>query len=456
MIAGMGRSWGLLGALVVAAACSGPAATATATEGDGGEDAPGSGSSGGQQIEGGALRNGSSASPLGHGDMLGDGGADAGLDAGSTQPKHDGPWTIAVPGGLPQVVTQGGPTLTAPLIQAITFSDYDLTTYVDDFVSKIGATSYWQQVVSEYGIGSATAAAPVHVPSAAPTNVDDSQIQTWLANEIANNPAYIQPSAQSLYVLFYPYATNITYQSLQSCFTMGAYHNSILVGGVAVAYAVVPECVENGKSTLQTTTAAASHEIVECATDPFPYTSLTAYGGLDGDHLFFSVIVGGGEVADLCAQWPSSLFVPDGIPYMVQRTWSNAAALAGFDPCRPELPGEIYFNAVPDLADAVTISSQGQTYPTKGVHIPLGSTRTIDVHLYSEGDIGPWTVQAANTPPYSANLQFVWDQTTGQNGDTLHLTITAQGVDQAYSGEPFVLSSTQGNTTNYWIGYVGN
>jgi hypothetical protein len=224
---------------------------------------------------------------------------------------------------------------------------------------------------------------------------------------------------------------------------------------VSVAYAVVPECAQGGKSTLQTTTAAASHEIVESATDPLPFTSSPAYGGLDGAHLYFGVVVGGGEVADLCAQWPSSLFVPDGMPYMVQRTWSNVAARAGLDPCQPELPGEIFFNAVPDLADDVTVSSQGQSYPTKGARIPLGSSSTIDVHLYSDDDIGPWTVQASNVPSYSSNLGFAWDRTTGQNGDTLHLTITAQGVDQNFAGEPFLLTSSQGTATNYWIGYVG-
>jgi hypothetical protein len=34
------------------------------------------------------------------------------------------------------------------------------------------------------------------------------------------------------------------------------------------------------------------------------------------------------------------------------------------------------------------------------------------------------------------------------------LTIHVAGVDPNYAGEPYVLESTQGATTNYWLGYV--
>jgi hypothetical protein len=350
-------------------------------------------------------------------------------------------------------VSGGGSILASPLLQSITFSNYDLTESVDDFVARIGGTDYWRQATSEYGIGPAAAAPPVHLTERSPLNIDDSAVQTWLAAQIASNTAMVAPQG-TVYVVSFPSSTSITFQGLQSCFTMGAYHNSFALGGGSnVAYAVVPECAVSGKSTLQATTSAASHELIEAATDPLPLSG-PAYASVDDAHRYFQVLLGGGEVGDLCAQWPSSFFVPSGFSYMVQRTWSNVAAAAGRDPCQPSLPGETFFNAVPAFADTIAILDGVQGEPTQGVRIAVGASATVDVHLYSDHDIGAWTVSALNLPSQASNLSFAWDRTTGQNGDTLHLTIKVNGVNSVFGGDPFLLSSMQGSTTNYWLGYV--
>jgi hypothetical protein len=140
---------------------------------------------------------------------------------------------------------------------------------------------------------------------------------------------------------------------------------------------------------------------------------------------------------------------------MVQRAWSNSAVVAGRDPCAPELPGETFFNAVPVLSDSVQVSDGTQNHPTLGTRIAVGASRVIDVNLYSEGDVGPWTVQATNVPIGSSNLGFAWDRATGGNGDTLHLTITVNAVDDTYGGDPFLVESSLDGESNYWIGYVG-
>jgi hypothetical protein len=171
--------------------------------------------------------------------------------------------------------------------------------------------------------------------------------------------------------------------------------------------------------------------------------------------VYFELVLGGGEVADVCAQWPSSFFTPDDLHYVVQRTWSNRSVAAGRDPCQPELDGETFFNAVPVLADTVQVIDGAESVPTLGVQIAAGTSRTIDVQLYSEGDIGPWNVQALNAPVYSSNLSFSWDRTSGNNGDTLHLTITVNSVDATLGGDAFLIESTLGGESNYWLGYVG-
>jgi hypothetical protein len=383
------------------------------------------------------------------------------LDAGAAdtgpapRPHGDAAWVAAVPLDMPRVVNGGGPIVASPVLTSITFANYDWTPQVDDFVATIGGTSYWRQAVSEYGVGGATAAPAVHLGEGSPSNIDDSGIQTWLAAQITSNAAMPRPAPGTVYAIFFPHSTSVTFQGLQSCFTVGAYHNSFALGGANVVYAVVPECAEAGKSILQATTGAASHELVEAVTDPLPVSGPTAYGRVDDNHRYFEVVLGGGEVGDLCAQWPSSFFVPSDFSYLVQRTWSNSAAAAGLDPCQPSLPGETFFNAVPSLTDGVAILDGRVSQPTLGAQIAVGASKTIDVHLYSSDDIGSWTVSALNVPVHASNLVFAWDQTSGQNGDTLHLTIRVNGINGDFGGDPFLLTSTQGSTTNYWLGYVG-
>jgi hypothetical protein len=139
----------------------------------------------------------------------------------------------------------------------------------------------------------------------------------------------------------------------------------------------------------------------------------------------------------------------------VQRTWSNAAASAGRDPCQPELDGETFFNAVPILADTVHVGSATPLQTTVGAFIAPGTSKVIDVVLYSEADVGPWAVSAVSVPIGGSNLSFAWDRTTGNNGDTLHLTITMNYAESSYGGEPFLIESTLAGETNYWLGYVG-
>jgi hypothetical protein len=365
----------------------------------------------------------------------------------------DAAWTSAVPSGMPQVVNNGGPTVTSPVYQSITFADYDLTTSVDDFISRVGFTSYWMKAVGEYGIGLARAATPVHLASDAPPSIDDAQIQTWLAGELAAGGPFEPAASGTVYVIFYPSTTSVTFDGQESCFTMGAYHNSTVVGGVSVSYAVIPECTTQTRTEIDTTTSAASHEMIEAATDPQPLTT-PAYSGVDPGHAYYPMVLGGGEVADLCAQWPSSFFVPADFPYTVQRTWSNAAVVAGRDPCQPELVGETFFNAVPALTDTVHVGVS-PSVTTLGVSIGPGESKVVDVLLYSEADVGPWTVSALNVPVGGSNLTFVWDSATGNNGDTLHLTVTVNYAESNLGGEPFIIESTLAGETNYWLGYVG-
>ena len=137
---------------------------------------------------------------------------------------------------------------------------------------------------------------------------------------------------------------------------------------------------------IQERTVAISHELVEATTDPFPGPA-TAYGQEDDNDIVWTA-VSGGETADMCEFNDDSNLVPPGSKYMIQRTWSNAAAALMQNPCVPTPPGIPYFNSYPALTQ---IPYNGGT--TMGVNIPLGQSKTIDVKLSSAGATpGPWSV----------------------------------------------------------------
>jgi hypothetical protein len=189
-------------------------------------------------------------------------------------------------------------------------------------------------------------------------------------------------------------------------------------------------------------------------------TDNPAYIAVDADHLVWELI-SGPEVADMCAANPDAFFTPPGISDLVQRVWSNAAAAAGHDPCEPDGTTP-YFNSAPVLDDTVQIpNTVFGALETKGVQIPVGTSKTIEVDLYSDGPTsGPWQVSGidlssvffGSTKPA---LSFSFDKSEGQNGDKLNLTITALATGPL-GASPFWIESDLGNVSKFWVGVVGN
>jgi hypothetical protein len=371
----------------------------------------------------------------------------------------------------PYVETYGGPVLASPRIVPVFFSNDDPTmvTELKDFVSKVGATKYWAANTTEYGVGPATGAPPVDLTEAAPAKIDDTQVQSWLAGKLnGDDPAWPATDENTVYVLHYPAGTTITADDgmgglAKSCQSFGGYHSNITLddahGAQNVAYAVVPRCGNFDMFTgIDAVTGAESHELLEAVTDPYPQVN-PAYGSCDEAHLYWLFALGGGETGDMCAQLPGAFNQFDELPYVVQRSWSNQSANAGHDPCVPALPGSVYFNAAPVLSDDITVNYQGQPLHMKGVKIPVGETKTIEVDLFSEADTGgPWNVQVVDYGSFTgqpSTLDLSLDRDSGQNGEKLHLTITATDASP-YKFAPFFLISEQNGQQNFWIGMVGN
>jgi hypothetical protein len=400
-------------------------------------------------------------------DPAGDAGAPGAQDAASAPvTPHDAgsPWDSGAPStiypvphpAMATIVSSGGGVLHAPRIVPITFDGDPFRATIDDFVNALGGSTFWAAATAEYGIGPATAGAPIHAPDTPPVLIDDTQIQRWLRSRLDGTHAeWGAPDEETIYALYYPAGVTVSLEGYASCDVFGGYHAEVQIGQKVVPYAVIPRCASFADvHGFDVITVASSHEFIEAATDPRPFTK-PAFAQPDDDHAIWGLFAGG-EVGDMCTFNEGAFYTPPDFPFKVQRTWSNAAAAAGHDPCAPSLPSEVYFNTAPVLDHTVMLEGTA----TKGINIPIGGHATIELVLYSDGPTsGPWRVKArdlseiAGGPPV---LAFSFDRASGVNGERIHMTIDVLGVDAQYGGEGFVVISELNGHKSYWYGYVAN
>ena len=381
-----------------------------------------------------------------------DGGGDASTEA-ETSTAYP-----AAHSAMPQAVNSGGAVIASPKLVAISFQGDTLQPAVDAFASQlVSSPNYWKGAVSEYGVGALTQVA-YHANEAAATSLADSDVRAWLTNKIQNDATFPKPDASTIYTLFYPKGTTVTSLGGTTCNEFQGYHDSYaLDASTNVIYAIVPRCAPppvQGVTDADQMTAEASHEVVEAATDPLPSVK-PAYITVDANSHAWELLAGG-EIGDLCGAYPNVFYVPTGFDHLMQRVWSNANAAAGHDPCQPDAPTP-YFNSAPVFADTISIQDSGKLIKTQGVKIPVGQSVTIELDLYSDAPTsGPWTVSVVDiTSAFFGGqpaLQFTLDQTTGQNGDKLNLTI--KYLRPVSGGAPFWIQNDLGSAQTFWLGAV--
>jgi hypothetical protein len=420
------------------------------------------------------------------------GGGSEGSTSDDAAPEAAG-YPAWVETDIPQMVARST-TGVMPLPKVIpvffTGDDPSLTASLQDFVTKLGATVYWG-VTSEYGVGQVVGEQAIQLTAAdtPPTIYSEEDLDAWISNKVLTDPAFETGDANTIYALFFPPGVTIEEGAPSSgfpsdagadasspsdaglpagvsasCVDFGGYHSAVqLASGAVAAYAVMPRCTSfDGLVGIDGVTAAASHEIAEAATDPVNQ----GWHGTDAAHSYYGTVLGGGgEIGDLCAQSSISFLKFPELPYTVQRLWSNKAALTGLDPCVPVPAGEVYFNVVPVMPDtlqAQTRAADGGTtvVPTQGVQIAIGATKTIEldcfstaptssamsVHAYDEYDLGLATAQ---------QLTFTFDTIACENGGKVHMTIKAVAAGRRNT-EPFLLyTSLKDGSNTVWAGVVG-
>jgi hypothetical protein len=370
-----------------------------------------------------------------------------------------GTFTAAEHGAPPQVVNLGGSVLKTPKVQAIIYASEPKAADIDAFLKEMKTTTYWAETTSEYGVGPLTILPTIKRAGAAPGQLMDADLQNDLVTNLGGaSPAWGAPDPNAIYLFIMPPKT-IVDAGGNCCTDFDGYHEETMVGSVSVAYAVVCSCGGGfdgpGITDVQQVTVAAAHELVEAATDPFVQTS-PAWAQNDLAHIGWTLATGG-ELADMCEFNLNSFLIPKGAKYMVQQSWSNAAATAGHDPCVPLANGDPYFGATVVMADAFNIS--GIPGKTKGIKLVAGQSTTVDVQLFSDGPTKPFKVTPHDISDYiggNPNLVLTLDKNTGVNGDTLKLTIKALKIDAAYGADTFFLLSDLGKDESLTLGLVGN
>jgi hypothetical protein len=190
----------------------------------------------------------------------------------------------------------------------------------DSILQWLVASPYWG-LLDEYQVQSGSFAGSVRVPTSAlldPTDIDgttglvdvmllDARVERMLHGDAdAGSPPTASLPGANAYLIYLPTGVNVAIghrgsYTYQTCIDADGYH----AFDGQEPYVVLPPC-DAGR-----TLYAASHELVEMATDPSPYH------GWASD---IDIPINGGEIADLCPQE----VMQQGV--VVTQVWSNLQA----------------------------------------------------------------------------------------------------------------------------------
>jgi hypothetical protein len=370
-------------------------------------------------------------------------------DAGPPPPPDAG--APALLSRLPEAQSLGGPVIKNPLIVPVVWTSDPLAADIDTWLAAWDKTTYWGDMVAEYGIAKPKLAAAIHISDAVAASITSTDIREWLAQNIdGGNPAFPKTDENTFFMLVYPPGTTISLMGRTSCKEYHGFHDETqIASGARVSYAVISRCdsiPEAPVTGIQYVAAVASHEVLEGLADPLPFSN-AAYAAVDPDHQGWYDGTGG-EIGDLCALQGNAFFQPADFPYTVQKIWSNAAAKAGKDPCIPEKSSEPWFIAAAEITKA-------ENAKYAGLKIPVGTERKVPLDVYSDGPLsGPMTLKAAEIVS-TGHLTFTFDKTTASPGDKVMLTIKAEAAG-AGGSDDFVIAATVGSRRNLWFGIVAH
>ena len=377
-----------------------------------------------------------------------------------------GPYPAVQP-DIAQIVNHGGTLLTSPKLVTVTWTIDPNESAFEDFGDRLGASAYWAEVAGAWGVGPATSGAANHVRVATPppATIEVTDLETWFTQQVQDPATSGWPAwdDQTSYVVYVPTATHLTSGGVDTCSVHASLHSEVSVGSHAVTYVFIDEACNGSLSVVDAATSAASHEIIEDVTNPYPFSS-RAVIGFDSAHLAWALLDGvqDDELGDACENLADAVFTgPADLPYALQRVWSNTNASAGHSPCAPQ-SSEPYFNVTPLNQETLNVQvGVAQTPATAlGYEVPVGSSKTFGVSYYSDAPTGLWNLSAVEgdgvAAPASSHVTLAVGQGVGANGKEDQVTVTVTSAPDAGNALLVTLiSSAQGHTTHYFPVLIG-
>jgi hypothetical protein len=310
------------------------------------------------------------------------------------------PFVPVSPPPLAQVPNHGGPVVASPHIITLSWQGDPIGANFEAFDDWMVTSSFWKATMVEWGVGPGVHAASYRAPSPAPSTLDEVAIDNLITTAAASG-LIPSPSPSNIYTVYPPSGTTVTeLGAYTGCVDFQGYHSITPSGAI---FAVAPRCSNtSGLSATDYITWGMSHEVMEASSDP------------DASHPAWVITTQTpstpllGETADLCEGQPVTI---EG--HLVTRNYSNVAAIQGQRPCVPAPPGPM-FGA---FANPVAIS------------LAAGTKMQLVLTLYSTAPTKPFTIIPI---PRSSNLTVSVSPKSGQNGDSVTLTVTASAnyIDQ--------------------------
>jgi hypothetical protein len=297
--------------------------------------------------------------------------------------------------------------LAAPQVVTVTYSGFAKQTAVESFGDFVVGSQWWGTVGAEYGVGKATHLAKGRLTEAAPAKITDTEIVSLIQTHITDGklPAPSATNAQLVFLFYFPQTTMIDdgTGTILCPDQYSGYHAHSDTPAPGFDYAVLPDC----DGMIDSLTSTASHELIESATDAID----AWYLDVPSNDAWWGAQAA--EVADLC-EW--NAVVREG-PWALQRSWSNAAAAAGKNPCVPTQPG------ASDVTMGVTAD------PATVVKVKAGTSTTFTLTGWSSAPVAAWPLHTFVTDGSTFEPQVAFSAMTIENGGTVTATLTVPPTD---------------------------
>jgi hypothetical protein len=230
----------------------------------------------------------------------------------------------AAPAGA-HLTNFGGPTLKNVSVHPVFWSSAtQFQPNINAFYNGVTKSALYD-MLSQYGVGRGSGVAGF-VDNRTTTRLTDAALHTEL-NRLFTAGSLPAPNANNYYPIHFPAGVSITSpDGSRSCVQFCAYHGTYVRNGVNVNYGVIPDqgggCAGgcgNNASRQNNMDSVASHELIEATTDP-----AVGLATVFGPPLAWYDRTNG-EIGDICNGQQGTTVGGDGVTYVIQLEFSNAA-----------------------------------------------------------------------------------------------------------------------------------